>query len=93
MDALSVETLIDGYLKVVVILGVFFVPLLGLTAIYEWAVNRHPGWFAAPKTPVTRPDTRLSARERALLGDDWRDAVAPYFATRNQTIRSHNDPE
>lgn len=45
--------------------------LFGVLALAAWAADREP----AP----ARPDRRLSAREMALTGDDYRVHVAPYF--------------
>lgn len=86
------DELIDGLLRMLFTLLAFFVPLLALTALYEWAVENRPGWFSPTPTPPPRRDARIPADEKALLGDDWRDAVTSYFVSK-QPVRSDDDPE
>jgi hypothetical protein len=54
------------------ILAAFFAVL----SLAAWAADRQP--------PPPRPDRRLSAREMALTGDDYRDHVAAYFRKRSR---------
>jgi hypothetical protein len=54
--------------------------LIGLLLAVEWIVDR---WMDRPvKHTVSRFDGRIDPHERALLGDDWRDCVGPYFTYR-----------
>lgn len=92
---------IDGFIGIVVVLLVVGTPVLLLIAAYEWIVKNR-NWFEPPKpSSPPRPNLRIPERERALLGDDYRDVVAPYFAisrrrqeiVRQLTQEQTNDAE
>lgn len=57
--------------------GAVIVGLVGLFRLSVWLVGRLLD--RSVPAPV-RPDRRVPARERWLLGDDWRDRVAPYLS-------------
>ena len=55
--------------------------LLGGFAV--WAVTRSIRTYHRIETP-TRLDSRINSWERELLGDDYRDKVAPYFHNKQE---------
>lgn len=87
------DALIDEFLKALIALGMFFIPLFGLTVIYEWVAQNRPSWLAAKPQVPPRPNSRIPAHERALLGDDWREPVADYFTPSPTHKRSDHDAE
>lgn len=58
------------FAAIVLAVGLFFAAL-------AWLADRR---LDAPVDQPPRPDRHLSADEYRLLGDDWRDCAAPYFA-------------
>lgn len=89
---------IDGFVIAVGFLVAFLMPLLLLIALYEWVAKNRLSWLEPPKPSLPpRPDLRIPERERALLGDDYREVVAPYFARRgfltNDTGEHNNDAQ
>lgn len=72
----------DAIFSITITLLAIFVPVIALTAGYEWIVKNRSEWLK-PKPPVPpRLNHRIPASERALLGDDYRKLVAPYFARK-----------
>jgi hypothetical protein len=62
-------------IAVLAIAGGFMLLLAGMA----WIADRKKD---APVAQPLRLDRHVPARERALLGDDWRDPIRPYFRQR-----------
>jgi hypothetical protein len=63
--------------------------LIALIALTLWTLRQVKVFHSAPKTRE-RLTQRLSDREMELVGDDYRDHVAPYFrkvSIRRQIVR------
>ena len=79
----------DGY----VVLTIVLIAIVAVVAVLEKALD----WVALWSRPrPARPDHRIAPDELALTGDDYRDAVADYFARkaerderRERAIRGH----
>ena len=66
--------------------GLDFTPVIcgiALIALTLWTLRQIKVFHEAPKTQE-RLSHRLSAREMELVGDDYRDHVAPYYRKVSQ---------
>jgi hypothetical protein len=63
---------IDAFIAVVALI-VLFTPVLLLMFVVEWLLDR--------PTVAPRRRQRIPAREMELIGDDYRECVADYFAS------------
>lgn len=75
---------IDALIGLAAVMALFS-PVVLLIGLVEWILDRSS---AAPP----RRSNRISAREMELVGDDWRDCVADFFAaTRSERKGVNHD--